>query len=144
MRQGILEIQKRGYGCRSVVLMTVLGVVLFGGSPLCFGGWQSFSPGALKTAQKANRSIVLFFHASWCSGCKRQRAVLDKLLKDPMFGSMVSFSIDIDQRDAKALKTNLVVLRPMTIVIFKGHREMSRAIGVTHEESLKKLLNKGI
>lgn len=48
-----------------------------------FGSYQNYSPELVKSEQQAGRTVVLFFHASWCPYCKEAdanfQANLDKI-----------------------------------------------------------------
>lgn len=104
------------------------------------GDWKPYSDLAFKEAQSNGKSIALDFHASWCPTCKKQKAVLEDLSKEKEFDSMVGLVVDYD--NSEELKKKLNVKKQSTLIVFKGDKEMGRALGITDKEEIKSLLKK--
>jgi len=86
--------------------------------------------------------VVLDFHADWCSTCKKQKPILEGLLKEKEFAAVVGFVVDYDKENE--LRKNLKVHKQSTLVVYKGEKESSRDMGLTSIEAIKALLVKGI
>jgi len=101
-----------------------------------------FTPDALKKAQLAGATVVVDFHADWCPTCRTQATALRELAKEPAFAKVTFLTADFDEEGA--LKKELRVAAQSTVVIFKGQREITRAIGVTRTDGLRDLVKKGL
>ena len=101
---------------------------------------KSYSDADFKAAQAASKSIVVWFHASWCPTCRRQEQSLSELSKDKSFDSILVLQADYD--DSEDLQKRLKVTRQSSMVAFKGAAEVGRSIGVTREPDLAEFLKK--
>lgn len=101
-----------------------------------------YSEPAFKSAQAAGKTILLDFHATWCPTCKKQRKVLDVLLKQDKFSKLVAFNVDYDT--SSELQSKLGVSRQSTLILYKGEKEIARSIGEVSEESIAQFLSKGL
>jgi thioredoxin 1 len=99
---------------------------------------QPFGPAALADAQKAGKSIVVHVTAPWCSTCKAQKPVVDKLAASSEFKDFVVFDLDFDTggENLKALNAR----SQSTVVVFKGEKETGRSVGDTNAGNLEQLL----
>lgn len=104
--------------------------------------WQPYSDAAFTQAQKAGNTIVLDFHAPWCPTCRKQKPILEELLKMPKFDAFVGFTVDYDT--AGELKKKMKVSKQSTIIIFKGEQSVARSVGSTKKKNLETLFEKGL
>lgn len=106
------------------------------------GDLQSYNEAAFKKAQADGKTVVLDFHADWCSTCSKQKPVLESLLNEEGFSSVVGFTVNYDK--AKDLIKNLKVQKQSTLIVYKGKEEKARDMGLTDEAKIKALVMKGI
>ncbi len=107
------------------------------------GEAKPYSAEALKTAQANGESVLVEFHAPWCTTCKKQKPVIESLLKEEKaFGKVVALTADYDKE--VDLKKQLGVTKQSTLVVFKGNKEVGRAMGLTDRAAIKELITKGI
>lgn len=101
-----------------------------------------FTAAAFEAAQKAGKPILIDISATWCSTCKAQALILNKLFAEPKFKDLQVFGIDFDsQKDAMRM---FEAKDRATLIVFKGSREMGRSMFDTNRESIEALLSKGL
>ncbi len=100
---------------------------------------SAYSEGAFEAAQAAGKSIILEFYADWCPTCRAQSPVVRSLLSSSYDGFVI-FTVDYDNQ--KAVVKKFGVRRQSTLIVFKGNAEKGRAVGITSEGAIAKLLAK--
>lgn len=116
--------------------------------PTAFPAWatprseQPYEAARFDAAVAAGGGVVLAFMVDWCTTCSLQKAVVDDLLDAPRFAGLDFFVADFDQE--RALKRRLRVVRQSTFVVFKGGREVARAVGLTERAALEALFARGL
>jgi len=121
-----------------VLAAALTALVLSFAVPLRAADRQAYDATALAAEQKAGKSIVVHVTAPWCSTCKAQKPVLDKLTGEGEFKDFVVFDLDFDSGD-EALRA-LNVRGQSTLVVYKGETETGRSAGDTNAESIAALL----
>ena len=101
-----------------------------------------FSQEAFSVSQAANESIIVYIFAPWCTTCKKQEAVIEKIIQDPRFDKVRYFVVDFDndKESMRKLKANT----RSTILVYKGPREITRSANDTDPVSLQSLLEKAL
>lgn len=130
---------------RSFILMKllILGMIFTLSGGTFAAESMPYTEKGFKDAQEQGKTILLEFHAGWCSTCKKQKPTIESLLKDEKkLSRVVAFTVDYDTESD--LKNALKVNKQSTLVIFKGKNEISRAIGITDKSEINKLISKGI
>jgi len=103
---------------------------------------KTFSQEAFSVSQAANESIIVYIFAPWCTTCKKQEAVIEKIIQDPRFDKVQYFVVDFDndKESMRKLKANT----RSTILVYKGPREITRSANDTDPVSLQSLLEKAL
>lgn len=103
---------------------------------------KPFSQEAFSVSQAANDSIIVYIFAPWCTTCKKQEAVIEKVIQDPRFDKVRYFVVDFDndKESMRKLKANT----RSTILVYKGSREITRSANDTDPASLQSLLEKAL
>lgn len=107
---------------------------VWGGS----SGIQPFDEERFKTDQAAGKTVLLDFHADWCSTCRKQKASLNKILGEG--ADLVVYQVDYD--GAPDLRRRFNVRSQSTLVVFKGSREAARAAGLSNADAIRGLVEK--
>ena len=98
----------------------------------------NFTPSAFEAAKKAGKPILVDISASWCTTCKAQALILDKLFSEPRFKDLQVFEVDFDsQKDAVRM---LDAKDRSTLIVFKGSEEVGRSVSDTSKPSIEMLL----
>jgi thioredoxin-like negative regulator of GroEL len=101
-----------------------------------------FSAEAFKAAQASGSPILVEIHADWCTVCKAQSPILDKLTADPKFKDLKIFRVDFDAQ--KPAVKEFGAQMQSTLIVFKGAAEQGRSVGDTKEASISALLDKSL
>jgi thioredoxin-like negative regulator of GroEL len=101
-----------------------------------------FSAEAFNAAQASGSPILVEIHADWCTVCKAQNPVLDKLTADPKFKDLKIFRVDFDEM--KPVVRQFGAQMQSTLIVFKGSVEQGRSVGDTKEASIASLLDKSL
>jgi len=99
---------------------------------------QAYDAAAVAAAQQAGKSVLIHVSAPWCSTCKAQKPILDKLAADPQFKDVAMFELDFDT-GGEALRA-LNVRSQSTLIAYKGETETGRSAGDTDADSIAALL----
>jgi thiol:disulfide interchange protein len=126
---------------RLVKVASTFAFVLFS-SLAAASGQQPYEAGAFKAAQAAGKPVLVEIHADWCTECKMQNQVLSKLTREAAYAGVVRFRVDFDKQ--KDVVKAFGARKQSTLVIYKGDKEVGRAVGITGEDRIKALLNKAI
>lgn len=103
---------------------------------------KPFSQELFFASQAADESIVVYVYAPWCTTCKQQEVIIDKLMQDSRFDKVRYYVVDFDndKEGMRKLKANT----RSTILIFKGKRELTRSANDTDPASIQNLLEKAL
>jgi thioredoxin-like negative regulator of GroEL len=101
-----------------------------------------FSAEAFKAAQASGSPILVEIHADWCTVCKAQNPILEKLTADPKFKDLKIFRVDFDEM--KPVVRQFGAQMQSTLIVFKGSSEQGRSVGDTREASIASLLDKSL
>lgn len=68
--------------------------------------------------------LVVHVHADWCSVCRAQMPVMDRVLAGPAYKNVRAVRVNFDRE--KNFLADYKVVRQSTILIFKGGKEIAR------------------
>lgn len=125
----------------ATILKTLLLISFFFGASAHAVQTQAYSPELLKSAQEQGKPVALHFHADWCSTCKVQEKVLEKLKGEPGLDVLV---LIVDYDKEKDLRKSLKVRYQSTFVVYKGKAETTRILGDTDESKIRSGLKTAI
>lgn len=107
------------------------------GAMMTAGTYAAYSMDAVKAAQAAGKTPVLFFHAAWCPSCRS----LDKAIGEQagmIPASVAVFKVDYD--NSADLKSQYGVRTQHTLVALKADGTFATAAGTVKDvEGIKKL-----
>lgn len=95
-----------------------------------------------RSAQASGAPVIVEIHADWCGECKMQDRVLTRLVEQPAYASLVRLRINYDTQ--KELVRAFGANHQSTLVLYRGAKEVARAVGITSEAQIRELLNKAI
>ncbi|WP_373506238.1 thioredoxin family protein [Aestuariivirga sp.] len=113
------------------------GAGLIGFGPPAFAA--SYSDSAFEAAQAAGKSIILEFHADWCPTCRAQSPAVRSVMSSK-YDDFAIFTVNYDSQKSAVKKFG--VRRQSTLIVFKGKSEKGRAVGITSESAIAKLMAK--
>ena len=106
------------------------------------GEIKPYKEAAFSEAKAAGKTVLLDFHADWCPVCRKQGPVLGSLVHEDKLKDIAAFKVNYD--DETALKKQLKVTSQSTLIVFKGEKLVSRAVGVTDKDKIRALIEKGL
>ncbi|WP_235939319.1 thioredoxin family protein [Bradyrhizobium hipponense] len=99
---------------------------------------QPFDAEAFRSAQAANKAILVDVTASWCPTCRRQRPIVEKIEKEKP--DLVVYEVDFDK--AKDVLKRFRVQYQSTLIVFRGIKEVARSTGETDPALIHALIEK--
>ena len=101
-----------------------------------------FDRAAFEAALKTGKPVLIDVSATWCSTCKQQHTVLDKLFAMPKFAGFTVFTVDYDTE--KDVMRSFGVQQRATLIAFKDGKEVDRSSWQTSEAAIDALLAKAV
>ncbi len=127
----------------SYVARTLWTLALLLASGLALAGQpKPYDADTFKAAQAAGKPIVVEIHADWCTECKMQNRILNKLSDQAPYNALVRLRVDWDKQ--KDVVKHFKARRQSTLVVFKGDKELGRAVAITSEDKLRALVDKAL
>ena len=118
----------------------LLFTILISTDVLAFEKNTNFTFEKFEKAQQEGKTIVVNAWNKTCMTCAKQSKVFAEAVND---FKEVEF-LFYEQTKHKDIAKNLNIKFWTTIVVYKGHNEISRKIGLTKKEDIYQLINKGI
>lgn len=105
-----------------------------------WNGIKEMTDDSFKSDVLASSSITLVdFNATWCGPCRKQKPILDKLVKE--YAGKINFaSVDVDQCPATAEYFKISSIP--TLSFYKNSKQTGSTIGLTPYEDLKTMIDK--
>jgi thiol-disulfide isomerase/thioredoxin len=103
---------------------------------------KPFTQDLFSASQAADESMVVYVFAPWCTTCKQQESIIDKIMHNSRFDKVRYYVVDFDNdKDSmRKLKANT----RSTILIYKGKQEITRSANDTDPVSIQNLLEKAL
>jgi thiol-disulfide isomerase/thioredoxin len=103
---------------------------------------KPFTQDLFSASQAADESMVVYVFAPWCTTCKQQEVIIDKIMHNSRFDKVRYYVVDFDNdKDSmRKLKANT----RSTILIYKGKQEITRSANDTDPVSIQNLLEKAL
>jgi len=125
----------------SVLLLASMAMPAHAGS-----GSVEFKPGVIKSALAEGKTVFVDYAADWCTTCKRQERVVEKLRSEnPAYDNAMTFvRVDWDTYQRDEVRTSRKIPRRSTLILLKGDKELGRIIAGTSESQIKGLMDKAL
>jgi thioredoxin 1 len=86
--------------------------------------------------------LVVHVHADWCSVCRAQMPVMDRVLAGAPYKNVRAVRVNFDRE--KRFLADYKVVRQSTIIVFKGGKEIARLSYDTDPERIEQTLARAI
>ncbi|MWB76466.1 thioredoxin [Pseudooceanicola sp. 216_PA32_1] len=102
-----------------------------------------YTPGLVRDRLAAGETVFLDFKASWCTTCKAQERVMDRLkAANPAYEQNITFvAVDWDTYGKSTFAARLKIPRRSTLVVLKGDDEIGRLVAETREDNIRALMD---
>ena len=119
-------------------MFIVLSLFVLVGPASVMASGTMYSAETFKTAQSADKLILVDVKADWCPTCKAQGVILEEFQQDPAMKDLVFISVDFDT-DKDFLKAHNIS-KQSTILVFDGENEIDRSIAITDRDKLREFV----
>ena len=86
--------------------------------------------------------VVVHVHADWCTVCKAQIPVMNRVLAQPAYKNVRAVRVNFDRE--QNFLTDYKVVRQSTIIIFKGGKEIARLTYDANPERIEQTLERAV
>ena len=102
-----------------------------------------YVPGLVKQRLAAGETVLLAYHAKWCSTCAAQERVINALkATNPSYEQGITFvEADWDQHGRSGLARELRIPRRSTLILLRGNQELGRLVADTREDAIRNLMD---
>lgn len=111
-------------------------------SPVFAAAPAAFASANFAAANESGAPVLVHINATWCPTCRAQIPIITTLLDEPRFKKVKAFSVDYDSE--KPVMRQLNAPDRSTIIVFKGGKEVARAVGDTDKAKIEALLAKAV
>ncbi|WP_420857915.1 thioredoxin family protein [Marivivens marinus] len=103
----------------------------------------AYTPGLVDDRLAAGETVFVDFYAPWCSTCRAQSRVIDRLKSEnPAYEENITFiQVDWDTYKDEELSRRLEIPRRSTLVVLQGNMQLGRIVAGTAEADIKALLD---
>lgn len=102
------------------------------------GRFEPFSSERFEALQAQGRAVLVDVYADWCPTCRRQSAILARLLAEEAFEDLVALKLDWDAQRSEARA--LGAPRQSTLFVFRGGERQVMSVAETDEARLREVL----
>jgi thiol-disulfide isomerase/thioredoxin len=125
----------------AALMIAAMAVPFAGGRALAMQFAEYKAESFLKLLSSGN-SFVVHVHADWCTVCKAQIPVMDRILAGAAYKNVRAVRVNFDKE--KQFLTDHKVVRQSTILIFKGGREIARLTYDADPQRIEQTLERAI
>lgn len=100
--------------------------------------FEPFSIERFDALQAQGRPVLVDVYADWCPTCRRQSAILMRLLAEEAFEDLVALRLDWDAQRSEARA--LGAPRQSTVFVFRGGERQVMSVAETDEARLREVL----
>ncbi|HSF91503.1 MAG TPA: thioredoxin family protein [Paracoccaceae bacterium] len=131
---------------REFILAAAGGVLLPKLGLAAQGGWIDYKPEVIQSLLDEGKTVFVDYHAVWCSTCKAQRRVVERLrAENPAYDAAMEFvNVDWDEYARHPVSTDRAIPRRSTLLVLRGTKELGRIVAGTSESEIKALLDAGL
>lgn len=96
--------------------------------------WQKYDKDQFMASQKSGDKILVDIFATWCTTCKAQSVIMNKMRAAGELDGVSLYKVDYDVN--KEFVKEYRIARQSTILVFHGKEEKVRSIAETNPERL--------
>jgi thioredoxin 1 len=125
----------------TALLLTAFAVPLTARSAIAMPFAEYQADGFVKLLSSGN-PIVVHVHADWCTVCRAQMPVMDRVLAGAAYKNVRAVRVNFDRE--KKFLADYKVVRQSTIIIFKGGKEIARLSYDSDPERIEQTLARAV
>lgn len=137
----MLQFTRRGFLAGAAALCPAFGTASWASSTPVF----KYSPGVIEDALRNGRTVIVTYHAFWCSVCKRQERVIQQIRESsPDYDRLFFVNVDWDEYRDLPIALDRQVYNRSTILTLQGEAEIERVVAATSRRKLTELLDNAV
>lgn len=123
-------------------IIALLALIATGYFSAAFADFATLDKARFTTLVQSNAPVVVHTHEWWCSTCRAQATVLERLQKEPKYAKVTMFraSHSANRETLAPLK----VTSRSVILVFAGGKQIGRLDWITDEAQIRALLDQAI
>ena len=125
-----------------IPLVVILSLLVAGANAAADDVVEQFSAERFDELQQEGAIIVVGTYASWCSTCRAQAPILDRLMAEAEFSKIRFLRLDWDKQRREGRR--LGAPRQSTLIFFHGERRLGRSVAETREAKLREFLKENL
>lgn len=86
--------------------------------------FAEYQPDGFVKLLASGNPVIVHVHADWCSVCRAQMPVMDRVLAGHAYKNVRAVRVNFDRE--KRFLADYKVVRQSTIIVFKGGKEIAR------------------
>lgn len=86
--------------------------------------FAEYQPETFVKLLASSNPVIVHVHADWCSVCRAQMPVMDRVLSGTAYKNVRAVRVNFDRE--KRFLADYKVVRQSTIIVFKGGKEIAR------------------
>jgi len=86
--------------------------------------------------------LVVHVHADWCSVCRAQIPIMNRILSETPYRNVSAISVNFDKD--KDFLTDFKIVRQSTIIVFRNGKEVARLSYDSDPQRIEQLLARAI
>lgn len=86
--------------------------------------FTEYQPDSFVKLLASGNPVIVHVHADWCSVCRAQMPVMERVLAGPAYKNVRTVRVNFDRE--KRFLADYKVVRQSTILVFKGGKEIAR------------------
>jgi thiol-disulfide isomerase/thioredoxin len=104
--------------------------------------FTEYQPAGFVKLLASGNPLVVHVHADWCSVCRAQMPVMDRVLAGAAYKNVRAVRVNFDRE--KSFLADYKVVRQSTIIVFKGGKEIARLSYETDPQRIEQTLARAI
>jgi thiol-disulfide isomerase/thioredoxin len=104
--------------------------------------FAEYRPDSFTKLLATGGAVVVHVHADWCTVCKAQIPVMDRILAGAAYKNVRAVRVNFDRE--KNFLTDHKVVRQSTIIVFKGGKEIARLSYDADPQRIEQTLERAI
>jgi len=131
---------------RHLIALSLASLALPSATLAGSAGSVTYTPGVIKDALAAGKTVFVDYTTEWCTTCGAQKRAITALREaNPDYDNEIMFvTVDYDAFGSHDVTTSRNVPRRSTLLVLRGEEELGRIVAGTSKADIQALLDLGL